>query len=135
VPELSEVREAMKASPNGACKLLHNDFAFHIGHYPTPHATSKPGPLRPESGLQAIPILADRPGFDASGAIHHGNSPNHGGQGQNVLFADGHAAWLSSRWVSPADTDLYLNNANRPAYGLGPQDAVLMPASLRINSR
>ncbi len=115
--------------------MLDNDYAFHIGHYPSPGGSSKAGPLRPDAAHQAIPILADRPGFDPSGAIHHGNSPNHGGQGQNVLFADGHAAWLPSRWVSPADSDLYLNNANRPAYGLGPEDAVLMPASLRINPR
>lgn len=135
VPELSEVRDAMKTSPDAPCRLLHNDYAFHIGSYPSPVGAAEPGPLRPDAGLQAIPILADRPGFDASGAIHDGNSPNHGGQGQNVLYADGHSGWLPTRRVSPADHDLYLNNENRPAYGLGPHDAVLMPASLRVNSR
>ena len=54
---------------------------------------------------------------------------------QSVRLADGHATWLSSRRVSAADSDLYLNNARRPAYGLGPQDSVLMPASLRVNPR
>ncbi len=136
VPRLDEIARTMKVSPGEACRMLDNDYAFHIGSYPSPdNGRDAPGPLRPDAGHQSIPILADRPGFDPSGAIHDGNSPNHGGRGQNVLFADGHAAWLSSRRVSAADSDLYLNNARRPAYGLGPQDSVLMPASLRVNPR
>jgi prepilin-type processing-associated H-X9-DG protein len=136
VPRYSEVAERMKVAPHEGCHLLDNDYAFHIGHYASPTASSKPGPLRPDAAHQSIPIVGDRPGFDrGSGAIHAGNSPNHGGQGQNVLYADGHAGWLGSRWVSPADKDLYLNNADRPAYGIGPEDSVLMPASFRVNSR
>lgn len=136
VPRYAEVAERMRVAPDEVCRMLHNGYAFHIGHYPTPSPTDEPVPLRPDAGLQSIPILADRPGFDgASGSIHDGNSPNHGGQGQNVLFADGHASWLSSRRVSPHDADLYLNNEKRPSYGLGPQDAVLMPAAMRVNPR
>jgi prepilin-type processing-associated H-X9-DG protein len=136
VPRYAEVAERMRVAPHEVCRMLDNGYAFHIGHYPNPAPNGEPVPLRPDAGLQSIPILADRPGFDtASGSIHDGNSPNHGGQGQNVLYADGHAGWLGSRWVSPADKDLYLNNADRPAYGIGPEDSVLMPASFRVNSR
>ncbi len=136
VPRYAEVAAARRASPDGECHMLDNDYAFHIGHYASPFAAAKAGPLRPDAAHQAIPIAGDRPGFDhGSGSVHAGNSPNHGGQGQNVLYADGHAGWLGSRWVSPIDNDLYLNNDNRPAYGLGPEDSVLMPAGLRVNSR
>ncbi len=136
VPGYAEVAAARKASPDGECHMLDNDYAFHIGHYPWRSASAKAGPLRPDAAHQAIPIASDRPGFDhGSGTVYAGNSPNHGGQGQNVLYADGHAGWLGSRRVSPTDNDLYLNNDNRPAYGTNPDDAVLMPAGLRVNSR
>jgi prepilin-type processing-associated H-X9-DG protein len=136
VPRYAEVAERQKVSPQEACRLVDNDYAFHIGHYLPSSARAKAGPLRPDAAHQAIPIAGDRPGFDRSlGLIRDGNSPNHGGQGQNVLYADGHASWLGSRWVSPTDKDLYLNEADRPAYGLNPDDAVLMPAGFRVNSR
>ena len=64
------------------------------------------------------------------GRVLDGNSPNHGGRGQNVLYADGHLEWRRNRWVSQHDSDLYLNEAKQPAAGLHSGDAALMRSSL-----
>jgi prepilin-type processing-associated H-X9-DG protein len=67
------------------------------------------------------PILADRPPSDGS----PGNSPNHGGVGQNVLFLDGHVRFVPGRTIGDPDDDIYLNRDNRVAAGLDDRDKVL----------
>ena len=135
VPHLSEVAETMKSSNEAGCRMFGtNDYAFNVGTYPSPsdHAKSKAGPL-PALASHAIPIIADRPAFH-SGVVLEGNSPNHAGQGQNVLFADGHSSFHPTRKVSAADDDLFLNQHNRPGYGVSPEDASLIPAVFRVRA-
>jgi prepilin-type processing-associated H-X9-DG protein len=125
-------------SHDEGCRMMaQNDYAFHVGHYPSAMAYADPkgkaGPLSLRAS-HTIPLVADRPAFH-SGEILEGNSPNHGGQGQNVLFADGHSAWHNTRKVTPVDNDLFLNHFNRPAYGVTPEDAVLMPAVFKVQAR
>ncbi len=80
------------------------------------------GPSIPD-GQQAgiVPLLADAPPADGS----PGNSGNHGGAGQNVLFADGHVQFFILRNVGFQKDDIYLNKANLVAAGLDPCDTVL----------
>jgi hypothetical protein len=77
--------------------------------------------LRRDSDGQ-LPLLADRPSADG------GNSPNHGGQGQNVLYVGGHVVWHTCTTVGPGGDDIFRNRDNRVLAGLDPTDAVLGPS-------
>jgi prepilin-type processing-associated H-X9-DG protein len=80
------------------------------------------GPVVPEGQQEAdFPLLADAPPM-AGGP---GNSVNHGGAGQNVLFADGHVTFMTVRNIGFNKDDIYTNNANKVAAGLDPFDIVL----------
>jgi prepilin-type processing-associated H-X9-DG protein len=71
-----------------------------------------------------VPIMADRPPFrEGSAEDHPENSPNHGGGGQNVLFTDGHVAFLKGRTIN--GDDIFLNQRNQVGAGLNAQDTVL----------
>jgi hypothetical protein len=66
-----------------------------------------------------MPLMADCPGPD----VQAGNSLNHGGGGQNVLFQDGHVMFLSTRGIN--GDDFYLNKHRQVAAGVDQQDSVL----------
>lgn len=65
------------------------------------------------------PLMADCPGQDAT----KGNSPNHGGTGQNVLFVDGSVKFCTSRLVD--GDDLYLNKFKKVGAGVDRDDPSL----------
>lgn len=68
-----------------------------------------------------LPMMADAL---PSGA-KVGNSPNHRGRGQNVLYHDGHVVFAGSRNVGVDGDDIYLNKAFKVAAGLDRLDTVL----------
>lgn len=80
--------------------------------------------------LSFLPILADRPP-DAVDQGDPGNSPNHGGYGQNVLYMDGHSSFFTTRTVGLNGDDIYTNLERRVAAGKNPGDAVLGVSSAR----
>jgi hypothetical protein len=69
------------------------------------------------------PILADRP--DPAG---FGNSPNHGGRGQNVLYIGGQVRWCTEATVGINRDHIYLNQNNCVQAGLNRTDTVLGPS-------
>jgi len=102
------------------------DYAYHGGY------REGSGPARPLTTPCSanIPLLADQPPHLADlQVILPGNSPNHGGRGQNVLFTDMHVGWHNTRRLGPHDQDMFLNNEQQPAAGLSVLDAVLLPSS------
>jgi hypothetical protein len=66
------------------------------------------------------PILADRLPPSAEG-----NSLNHGGAGQNVLYVGGNVAWCTLRTVGINGDDIYLNRRAEVRAGVCREDAVL----------
>lgn len=105
------------------------DYAMHLGcQEDKDRAVAAPEDIRLP---QTIPLVADRPEHDGAGRPSSwGNSPNHGGHGQNVFRTDGSVIWAKGRAV-PGDDDMYLNRSGHPAPGLDRNDGVLVPAQFR----
>jgi hypothetical protein len=74
-----------------------------------------------------LPIMADRPPFGQGSAagLLFANSVNHGGDGQNVLFSDGHVIYSRVRTVGVNGDDIFLNQNNKVEAGLNALDTVL----------
>jgi prepilin-type processing-associated H-X9-DG protein len=72
-----------------------------------------------------LPIVADAPPDFSNYRDALGNSLNHGGRGQNVLFIDGHAEFLTVRTVGVGGDDIYLNQDGLVAAGRDRFDSVL----------
>jgi prepilin-type processing-associated H-X9-DG protein len=97
---------------------LAQGYAYSLGYRDETGEYHAPDRRTPAS---AWPILADRPPAEAA----PGNSINHAGTGQNVLFLDGHVRFATLRTVGGGEDDIFLNNAQRVAAGVGPHDVVL----------
>jgi prepilin-type processing-associated H-X9-DG protein len=79
--------------------------------------------LRRGTGNDLKPIMADCPPISYRYTASEGNSPDHGGGGQNVLFIDGSVRFVTNRVI--AGDDIYLNDHNVLAAGLREDDCVL----------
>jgi hypothetical protein len=74
----------------------------------------------PRSDNPFAPILADRPPPDGA----PGNSPNHGGLGQNVLLVNGQVRYCTTRALGD-DDDIYSNRRHEVRAGIDRWDTVL----------
>jgi hypothetical protein len=126
LPDLRAVCDLQRENPGRCQQLLCWDYAYHGGY------REGSGPAQ---GLSTrcstnIPLLADQPPHQADlQRILPGNSPNHGGRGQNVLFTDLHVEWHNTRGLGPHDSDMFLNDSQQPGPGLRMLDAVLLPSA------
>jgi prepilin-type processing-associated H-X9-DG protein len=127
-----QVDHARKTDPAAYQRMLCWDYAYNVGYR---HASS--GNVGPVEAVHAshIPVLADQPDHEDFLTIREGNSPNHGGRGQNVLFGDGSVRWFHSRLIAPHDPDLYLNNDHQARPGVHLTDSVLMPSKVPFEGR
>jgi prepilin-type processing-associated H-X9-DG protein len=92
-------------------------YAYSLGYRDPVGGQCAPGVIK--GSWSQTPIMADRP--PAEGLLL--NSINHGGTGQNVLFADGSVQFLANR--TRGGDDIFINRAGRVAAGLDAADIVL----------
>jgi prepilin-type processing-associated H-X9-DG protein len=125
LPDYKTLCSMQDQDPKQFRRLLCGDYAYHLG-YRHPENSGHPGPI-PARLKERVALLADGPSHDDRGNILAGNSPNHAGLGQNVLFSDGHVGWYDSRSLGPNDSDMFLNAERRAEPGVSLFDAVLAP--------
>lgn len=124
VPDFRTLCRLQNTNPELARKMVSTDYAYNVG-YQNP-AT---GRVQPIAALHSarVPLLADQPPHANLQTLRHGNSPNHGGRGQNVLYSDLHYGWHNTRQIGPLDADMYLNADFKSGPGLSEHDSALLP--------
>src|SRR6516162_5967936 len=97
---------------NRCASSLAGRYAYSLGYWDS----DKIRGLRNDLESSRLPIMADRPPVGvALGDL--GNSPNHGGSGQNVLFINGSCRFVTTRNVGFQQDDIYLNYDKKVAAG------------------
>ncbi|MFO0879425.1 MAG: hypothetical protein U0840_18925 [Gemmataceae bacterium] len=101
-------------------QLLAGHYAYTLGYLDQSTLRG----LRRDSS-DGLPILADR----SDG--HGGNSPNHNGRGQNVLYVGGNVRWAVHATVGESADHIYINQRNQVGAGLCRIDTVLGSSAAR----
>jgi prepilin-type processing-associated H-X9-DG protein len=120
--ELDDLRRRQRDEYHDVTRGLGGCYAYALG-YQDPASGSHLGLTRRMDGQ--LPIMSDAPPCRSGNDVSAGNSPNHGGQGQNVLYVDGHVAFKETRNVGLDGDDIFLNADQRCRAGRGPRDTVL----------
>ena len=110
---------APRASTRRSRATWRGGYAYSLGYLGPAICTG----LRRDSG-DLLPLLAD-------GSGDGGNSPNHGGTGQNVLYIGGHVRWCVNPTVGIDGDDIYLNRDRRVRAGVCRDDSVLGASDAR----
>ena len=119
--QLGELYRSRPDEYHDTTRALAGCYAYSLG-YRDPEGTRHYGLTRNMDGR--LPIMADMPPCRTANDVEPGNSLNHDGKGQNVLFIDGHVEFMTTRSVG-GDDDIYLNAERRVAAGRSSRDAVL----------
>jgi hypothetical protein len=122
IPSSAELCRWEETDPERLRHAFPGDYAYNVGYQ---ESVGPAVPVRYGSS-SVTPLLADQPAqwIDLS-RILPGNSPNHHGRGQNVLYSDLHVSWHTTRRISPHDADMFLNARQELAPGLYEGDTVL----------
>jgi hypothetical protein len=116
---LREMEELYERDPDrfrSEARSLAGGYAYTLGYV---DADGYHG-LRRDFG-DRLPIVADR--LDGSSTL--GNSPNHGGAGQNVLYIGGHVEFRTNRFAGFNGDDIFVNRDNLVLAGKDREDTVL----------
>jgi len=116
--ELRQLHEKNREEYNRVAGNLCPGYAYSLGYLRGEELVG----LRRGEVEDRLPILADRP---PPGAKLPGNSPNHGGKGQNVLTVGGSVQFVTTWQVGVGADDIYLNLNLKQKAGLKPVDTVL----------
>jgi len=129
VPTLKQVEQANPVDVAQLEETMGGDFRTTLGYV----KDEVYHPVR-SAGREYFAILADAPSNDGDR-----QSPNHGGLGQNVLFDDGHAQFLSTCRCRPKGVyvpvnyhdNIYSNDRGDVGFGLHPDDSVIARGHFR----
>lgn len=118
---IPQVTEYLAQPADSLMRELHRrqmggSYGYSLGHQ---QGDVLEGPISGEHSA----IVSDRPARPDDARHSSGNSPNHGGMGQNVLYADGHVEFLGSPNVG--DDHLFLNARGRVAAGANVHDVCI----------
>jgi prepilin-type processing-associated H-X9-DG protein len=118
---LNDVRSMGPGEFDSWAVHLRHSYAYSLGYKGTSGMILS---LRLDDGkpMASLPLMADSAPRDPRLG---GNSPHHGGLGQNVLYCDGHVAFVTTRNVGLNQDDIYLNRAGKVGAGLDWSDTVL----------
>jgi hypothetical protein len=117
---LGEVKVMNDLAYRGWAVSMQNGYAYSLGYR---EGGQLVGPRLEEGKPNSqMPLIADNSPPDP---LQGGQSLNHAGCGQNVLYSDGHVVFCPSRYVGYNLDDIYLNRANKVAAGVDWSDAVL----------
>jgi hypothetical protein len=107
-------------------------YAYNLGYTKQDEGKLKILQVKQGDG-DCIPILADRPArFGEVPEWATANSPNHGGQGQNVLCLGGNVSFKKDRFLATGnDLDIYRNQQGQPFAGKNVFDTVLGPSEAK----
>jgi hypothetical protein len=75
-------------------------------------------------------LVADRPTAGPGASAGESNSPNHGGEGQNVLCAGLQVSFLPSPKAGPDANLIFVNDHRRVAAGVTVTDTVIAPSEV-----
>jgi hypothetical protein len=137
LPTCRDFEALMADSPADCQQRLGEAYAYHAGfRRPEGDYVAVPAELAQRAPM---PLVADQPPRDDFlKVLPEGNSPDHGGGGQNVLFSDQSVRWLRSRVVPTGpdtiDLDIYLNSEHKPGIGAHAGDVSLIPAGFRVEA-
>jgi hypothetical protein len=114
--------EELQAMPREEFERIAPELSPHYAYTLGYHDRGRVAGIRRADGVR--PIVSDRPPLGPGAWPQDtGNSFNHGGRGQNILYTDGQVRFSTVRHVD--GDDVYLNEARQPAAGLHRRDNVL----------
>lgn len=121
--ELDEMRRARPEEYEQYTRDSAGGYAYALGYR---DADNRLIGLRRDATSDGLPVMADRPPYiESVGFCEVGNSRNHGGSGQNVLYLGGHVVFSTTRTVGVGGDDIYVNRQRKVAAGLDRLDTVL----------
>lgn len=121
VPHLDEVGQAGDSRGREMCRRMGGSYGYTLGHIDN-------GVYRGTKNLRRVrfPLLSDTPSLH----MPQFQSVNHSGEGQNVLFEDGHVRFLDVP-ADPGSFDhLFTNEEGRIAPGTHPDDSVIVSSTV-----
>jgi len=115
IPTLAELNAATGIELTQLRRQMGGTYGYALGY-------RQAGVYRPTRNLfrDSFALVADMPSEDFA------TSPNHRGNGQNVLLEDGHVVFLKSCRLEGSNDDIFTNDDGKAAAGCHVNDAVVV---------